>query len=176
MPNPDPGATILGHAMNGAGGTGGADLSFTVPSGVGLAAGTLVRVQGIHIDTSGNGLFNTTNEAVFEFQAGLIVEAVGANSFNSDITSGYFRVLNFTGLPVTAATFDISTTVAGAPFDTDQAGMLDRFDGGDAAGTGGGCDNTYRNGSDVATGLVTAGTTASPLRRAGPERLGRRRR
>ena len=40
-PNLDPGATILGHAMNNAGGTGGADLSFTVPTpGIGLAPGT----------------------------------------------------------------------------------------------------------------------------------------
>jgi len=45
-------------------------------------------------------------------------------------------------------------------FDTDQVGMADRFDAGDSTTTG--CQGTYRNASDVATGLDYSGTAASP--------------
>ena len=159
-PNPDAGATILGHAMNGPVG-GGSDLTFTVPTGVSLTSNTLMRVQGIHIDITGNSRFNTTNEAVFKYQGGLSVEAVGTNSFNDDANAGFFRVLNFTGVAVTSVVLDITGSGNG-PFDTDQADMLDRFDGGDPAGSAAACANTYRNNSALANGLVFAGTIASP--------------
>lgn len=91
------------------------------------------------------------------------IEANGSNSFNSDPSSGFFSITNGNVLDITSVTFDwaASSNAAQATmvFDTDQAGMADRFDGGNS--TAAGCLGTYRNGSEVTTGLTFTGTPAA---------------
>lgn len=82
------------------------------------------------------------------FPFGIRVEAVGSDSFNTDPSSGFFRITNPGGLPITRIRM---TAAGGMLFDTDQDGMADRFDAGNSTLVG--CSGTYRNGSDVATGL-----------------------
>ena len=88
----------------------------------------------------------------FAFQ----VCAEGANSFNADTASGFFKVIAgplATTDPVVSVEFDwvLSSDPAQATmvFDCDQIGMANTF----MEGNGGGCGGTYRNGSDVASGL-----------------------
>ncbi|MCK5944262.1 MAG: hypothetical protein KAI24_19905, partial [Planctomycetes bacterium] len=79
--------------------------------------------------------------------------------FNSDTTSGFFKVESGPGSagdPIVSVEFDWvnSTNAAQATmeFDCDQTGMANTFWEGNA----GGCVGTYRNGSDAAAGLDTA--------------------
>ena len=69
VPNTDPTRAIVDHALNGAGGTAGIDLSFVVPTPNPIPVGLLMRVQGLYINAvPGDGPFGTTNEAVFVSQ------------------------------------------------------------------------------------------------------------
>lgn len=90
--------------------------------------------------------------------------ADGGNSFNSNTSSGFFRVQNATQLDIVSMSWSwVGSSVPGQTtqvFDTDQTSMADRADGGNS--TAGGCSGTVRNGSDIATGLVYVGTPTSP--------------
>ena len=95
----------------------------------------------------------------FGNSAPVIVRANGTNNFNSDATTGFWSVNNTGVLAITTVEFDWSTAGTNNVFDSDQTGMADRFDGGNSPL--GGCTGTYRNGSDVTTGLVYAISGAS---------------
>ena len=123
-----------------------------------------IRWQGLYLDAQAPGPFSlvATNEISTgwkdESQCTIIVEAVGANSFNNITTSGFWRVIHKGGLPIQAVTFDWMaqgdvTANNFAYFDTDQnmsAGVV-YFDAGNSTA---GVTGTYRNNSDVTTGLV----------------------
>jgi hypothetical protein len=90
------------------------------------------------------------------------IEAVGPDSGVPDPTLGFWRVTHNLGRPadrgssIVDVRFDLAASInpqhAGMVFDTDQSGMLDYFDAGNHNVPG--CDGTYRQNSDVATGLV----------------------
>lgn len=117
--------------------------------------GTAVYGQSVYLD---GGAIRATNVSGWEFQppASVIVEAVGANSFNSDTTSGFFRIINVGGVQIQDVTFDFATSPNPAQatmvFDTDQVSMADIFEGGNSNAVG--CLGTYRNGCDASCGLV----------------------
>lgn len=94
--------------------------------------------------------------------APVIVRASGTNNFNSDPTTGFWTVSNTGVLDITGVRFDWAATTPASNnvFDTDQGAMADRFDAGNS--TAAACAGTYRNGSDVTTGLVYMGTGTSP--------------
>ena len=86
----------------------------------------------------------------------IIVEAVGANSFNAITTSGFFRVIHRGGLPIQKVEFDwmacrdsLQTTMY---FDCDNPTMADSFWFGNSTQVG--ATGTYRNNSDKTTGLI----------------------
>ncbi|MCA8941881.1 MAG: hypothetical protein KDB80_04910 [Planctomycetes bacterium] len=93
----------------------------------------------------------------------VLVESVGLDSFNHDTSAGFWRVTNGPGNPnIVGLRFD--WLASGMPilpvFDTDQREMGGRFDGGNSLLPS--CSHTYRNGSEVVTGLVYPGTMTSP--------------
>ena len=83
----------------------------------------------------------------------MIVRAEGLDSENDDDRDGFWKVINATNLSIATIRFDfVRSTVANRMyFDTNQTGMADRFDGGNS--TTPLCSGTYRNASDVVTGL-----------------------
>ena len=124
-------------------------------------ANVVVAIQMAVIDpgASPDGFFLS---AANEFHVTLpnqtvIVEAIGANSYNQTTTSGYWRVTH-TGLspsPIQSVTFDWTTanngTQQGRLFDIDQTGMANITIFGNGASP---CNGTYRNNTDLATGLI----------------------
>ncbi|MGK0156030.1 MAG: hypothetical protein ACI9SE_002997 [Neolewinella sp.] len=150
--------------INVGGFVGGTPVSFANPF-PGLPNGTRIEWQVLTIDPNvpvgSCGLqlfFASSNLARHEIAQSVVatVRAEGGNSFNSDTTSGFFQieagVLSATD-PIVSVELDwvASTNPAQATmeFDTDQTGMANTF----SEGNGGSCAGTYRNGSDVATGL-----------------------
>ena len=84
------------------------------------------------------------------------VAATGSNSFNANPASGFFSVeagALTASDPIVSVEFDcLNSTnagVTGMVFDTDQVNMANTF----WEGNSGGCQGTYRNGSDVTAGL-----------------------
>lgn len=90
---------------------------------------------------------------------GVSASAIGPNSLNAVTTSGFWRVRNLTGQNITAMRLNLRAGDPSLRIRVIQTGMNGRFDGGNAATTL--CSNTYRNNSDVTTGLVYAGTDQS---------------
>jgi len=98
------------------------------------------------------------------------IEAVGPNSGIPDTTHGFWRVTHNLGRPADRGSsivdiqFDLTTSInpqhTSMVFDTDQYGMADYFDAGNHNVPG--CDGTYRQNSDVATGLIYDGLNTSP--------------
>ncbi len=139
--------------------------TVSIPNIPSIAGGTLftqalVAVPGINrlgVISSDRG------EILIGRRCGVVMEAVGANSFNADTQSGFWRIANNSGQQITAVTLDWSTTPdqdqLPRAFDTDQISMGDRFDGGNSQTPG--CLGTYRNACDVLTGLDYAGSMAS---------------
>ena len=142
-----------------------ATLPVTIPMDATLAGAT-ATVQAIivapGINALGVGLSNA-GELLLGDRGPVTVAANGANSFNAVTSSGYFSVVNDSGMTITGVQFDFfgssnpnqSTMV----FDTDQTGMADRFDGGNS--TTAGCLGTYRNLSDALCGLDYLNSTVS---------------
>ena len=136
-------------------------LSAVIPSNA-LSCFQLVRFQTAYLDLSAPGPFSliATNEMWAnwsdETSCDIVVEAVGANSFNANRTSGFFRVIQTGFLPITEITFDWMQCRNPAQFnirfDTNNPTMADFFDAGNSTTVG--CTGTYRNGSDAAVGLV----------------------
>lgn len=116
-------------------------------------------LNGLNVITSNRGTAQIGGPVV-----GVSVVCQGSNTFNSTTTSGFFQVTNNSPLDVVGVQFDwvASSNPAQSTmvFDTDQTGMADRFDGGNS--TASGCLGTYRNGSDVTTGLDYPVSPASP--------------
>ena len=94
----------------------------------------------------------------------VLVEAIGSNSFGI-YPDGFFRVTWLDGPPIAKVLFHLrntqsNTDLLNARFDTDEDAMNDVFGMGrgiDPMGNMvdlGGCDGTYRNDSDLTTGLV----------------------
>ncbi|MBK8101609.1 MAG: hypothetical protein IPK26_31390 [Planctomycetes bacterium] len=138
----------------------GTALSVPVPSGFSVALGDVLRWQSLWLLPGSPALFAASNEAHFvgtEREHGIVVRAEGANSFRQGPGTPFWAVSS----DGTHAHGDIlrvefsflGATGPAAPqhFDIDQDNMGDRFDGGNATGTG--CRGTYRNGSDALCGL-----------------------
>jgi hypothetical protein len=121
-----------------------------------------LRMQAVYLDTKARPPFQlaATNEIWMSWSdektCSVIVETKGLNSFNSVTSTGFFRVIHKGGLPITEVTFDILANLnplqAPMAFDVDQATMADFFNAGNSTAVG--FKGTYRNGSDVKTGLV----------------------
>lgn len=128
--------------------------SFTVPSSIVL--GTQVRSQVAYYEPRvRSNQFAMTNQVVVE-RAQIVVKSDGLDSYNSD-PEGFFSITNFTSNSIAEVTLDWTTSsnpllLAVQEFDTDQAGMGDRFDAGNSTLTG--CRGTYRNNSATRTGLI----------------------
>ena len=132
-----------------------------------LGGGTFF-VQGIAVVPGANllGVQTTERGRVLVgddllFERGVVLRAQGENTFNSDTSTGFFAVAHNdpsrAGLRISGLILDASGTDQN--FDTDQDNIGGRFDGGDRGAPG--CGNTYRNGTEVVTGLIYAGTDAS---------------
>ncbi|MHC5063747.1 MAG: hypothetical protein ACYTG5_07220 [Planctomycetota bacterium] len=157
-------------------GTGDWRLAF--PSGVYVQPiGGCLRFQTVYIDPDVAYLpIALTNQARFcrgpvpVAVCGTFAEARGANSFNADTSSGFFRITNGETDPAKSIVTlrlelrDLLPNSANAQalidnffrFDTDENNMADVFEGGNSLASG--CRGTFRNGSDVATGLIFSGT------------------
>lgn len=135
------------------------DASLSPP--VMMVPGDGVRLQAAYFDMGAIGVpVVATNEVRF-LRADVLVEAVGHNSFNTNLASGFFRIThNNPTLPsIVSVTLDISATSPEWSFDVDEVGLgptnNSQFWNGNSTDPGGiGCAGTYRNGSDVATGLI----------------------
>lgn len=131
--------------------------------------GTSLVTQGAFIAPGTTNLGVVTSDRAtltYGDTAPIVIRADGANNFNSDPTTGFWTVTNTGPLDITNVQFSwVGSSTPNNLFDTDQTGMADRFDGGNSTAVG--CGGTYRNGSDVATGLVYAGTAVSPCDPAG---------
>ena len=136
-------------------------ISATIPPNI-LSCFQRVRIQAVYFDPNARGPFSVvaTNELFahvsLETNCLVIVEAVGANSFNAITTSGFFRVIHKGGLPITKVEFDLMACTdllqTEMRFDTNNPNMADQFNFGNS--TTPGFMGTYRNGSDVACGLI----------------------
>ncbi|MFO1077221.1 MAG: hypothetical protein U1E73_05790 [Planctomycetota bacterium] len=99
------------------------------------------------------------------------IEAYGTNSGIPNTTLGFWRVTQNMGRPadrgspIVDVRFDFTTSInpqhSSVYFDTDQVGMLDYFDAGNHNVPG--CDGTYRQDSDVSTGLIYDYQNTAPL-------------
>ncbi|MHC5063746.1 MAG: hypothetical protein ACYTG5_07215 [Planctomycetota bacterium] len=142
-----------------------------------------VRFQGLWIDQSLPFLpLALTNQARFcrgsdpAILCGAQAICFGTNSSNANPSSGFFHIFNERSDPDaaivelefsirpgdatnSAATRNLFDTLF--RFDTDQGGMADTFEGGNSQFFG--CQGTYRNGTDVTTGLIYAGTPQQNL-------------
>lgn len=150
--------------------------SFPVPAGI-LSPGDTLRVQGLTLDV-GTGTVLPTNsiELVHRDPVNILIRCDGSNSFNSNTAFGYFSVdhlASSTLAPIASIQFDWVTSSnpgqATMEFDTDQTGMADLFEGGNGGMTG--CLGTYRNGGDVATGLVYDAANTIPASPCDPTAL-----
>lgn len=147
-------------------GVNGAPASFTLPAGI-LLDRELIRMQSIYI---GAGRVLASNQVYLEYAASptarVRVEAVGHSSRDADPTGGFFAVSNLgnttESIVRVVMTWVGSSNAAQATmtWDTDSEGMGGRFDGGNSLLPA--CRGTYRNGSDVATGLDYAASMVSP--------------
>jgi hypothetical protein len=160
VPLQDPNAAILPLAI-------GTPLSVVLPPGFPVGFGDVLVEQALHLDPADPNVFKATNETWrigTQPLSGIVVRAEGANSFNANTNAGFFSVehlANSTHAAIANVRFDwLASNQPLTEFDTDQGGMLDRFDGGNSVAIG--CRGTFRNGSAVATGLDFAATPISP--------------
>lgn len=118
--------------------------------------GPAFRFQTVYLDSRAPIGLIPTNQVKWDFaDTVLLAKAEGDNSFNAITSSGFFSVTNFGSVAITEFTFDwVGATGQGTMlFDLDQNGMADSFWFGNSTSPGS-CKGTYRNGSDVAAGLV----------------------
>ncbi len=92
----------------------------------------------------------------------VIVRAFGTDSQNADDQQPFWSVVNTSNLSIVSLRLDWRTAVPANThyFDTDQTGMGDRFDGGNS--TIPLCHGTYRQSTDITTGLDYTITPATP--------------
>ena len=122
-----------------------------------VSNGLLLRAQALMVDLSLADPITSTNEAFFRGampQTGILVEAVGANSFDVDPHRGFWRIRHLGGhAAIHSVALDWTLTTEPGQhsmlFDIDQDLRGHRHD----AGNGVTCPGTYRNGSDLTTGL-----------------------
>jgi hypothetical protein len=140
--------------------------------------GDCIRLQGLFVDLSVNFLpIAMTNQSRLCRGSDPVIlvdtfaEFRGGNTFNADESAGYFSLTNDVtdvNFSIVAATWSINPAdPLNSPntqalfdnffrWDTDNGNMADLFEGGNSMVMG--CTGTYRNGSDVSTGLIFAGT------------------
>lgn len=114
-----------------------------------------VGTCGVTLPLAATNISSHTRAADFSVR----VAATGSNSFNADPTSGFFSVeagALTASDPIVSVEFDCLTSsnagLTAMVFDTDQVNMANTF----WEGNSGGCQGTYRNGSDVTAGLDVA--------------------
>ncbi len=100
----------------------------------------------------------------------------GSNTSNSNTAFGFFSINHLassTFPPIESVTLDwvASSNLGQATmvFDTDQTGSADLFEGGNGGTVG--CLGTYRNGSDVSTGLIYDAANTVPATPCDPTAL-----
>ncbi len=134
-----------------------------------LSDGEAIRVQVIYLEPKVPAAalpLMATNQIryIADYSRQFTVEAVGANSWNSDIESGFFRVIykNIAGKPLslTEVTLDGTQIASRFVFDVDQGGMSDYFDAGNGSAVG--CQGTYRKGSALSCGLIFDALNTAP--------------
>lgn len=146
------------------------------------AIGECIRAQGLWLD--GDVAFlpvALSNQTRFcRVPDGLLPSAtygvmLGNNSFNADTSSGFWQLINDQtdpdlsivrlSLTIDPTNPNLSTSTQSLldsffRWDTDNGDMADVFEGGNSLVAG--CQGTYRNGSEVSSGLIFAGTPPSP--------------
>jgi hypothetical protein len=146
--------------------TSGSPASAPIGALFSILGNQLIRAQSVYVESrSPTPLpLMVSNEAFWRLApqapAGILVTARGANSFDSDRSNGFFTVSNCARDPQRAiARLVLDWHASSNPsqagsmvFDVDQHGMGDVPNGGDSAVVG--CRGTYRNGSELACGLV----------------------
>lgn len=158
-------------------GVAGAPIVLTAPPLVAsVVPDGLVRVQALYLDMSGPPEIipvRTSTEGLWNLNSlppvGVTVAADGGNSFNRRRASGFWSITNNSTDPnqaITKVVLDFTVNFATQEFDTNQTNMRDLFEGGNS--TRDGCAGTYRNGSDVATGLVYDGSNTEPANACDP--------
>jgi hypothetical protein len=148
-----------------------------------VPVGNCIRMQAVYVDPGVDVLpLAMTNQVRFcrnadpVLLAGVYAEAIGENTFNADTSAGYFSVTNEETDPALSVVRLTVTILPPSPsattqalfdnifrFDSDNPSMAEVFEGGDSLVAA--CQGTYRNGSEVNTGLIFAGTNqqnASP--------------
>ena len=131
-------------------------LPFNIPK-LPFNQGDRIRMQMIYFEPKSPNFFVETNQVAWDFETfPVIVRAEGPNSFNSNENFGFFSVQNHGAIWIEEITFDWVGSSNQAhfnmQFDCDQGGLRNRFDAGNSKQAG--CSGTYRNNSDVATGLI----------------------
>ncbi|MHC5064781.1 MAG: hypothetical protein ACYTG5_12500, partial [Planctomycetota bacterium] len=148
------------------------------------------RVQGLWIDQDVPFLpIALTNQARFRryvpgILGGTYAVCLGNNTFNADTSAGYFQVINeetCTDMSIVRVTYsinfgdpNISATTQNLideffRWDTDNPNMAEVFAGGNSMLAD--CLGTYRNESEVTTGLIFAGTPQQNERRCDPSAM-----
>jgi len=136
----------------------------SVPNPFSLPNGYKVRVQALYIDPAApTGGLMASNDVFFEgYSSNIIVEAKGPSAYNGATGEGFFQITHLNGLSITEVKLDFSTSSnplhATTEFDTNQSSIGIRFDGGSGAPIPGTCAGTFRNNSDILTGLIFDGT------------------
>lgn len=137
----------------------GTPVSLYVGPSIVIPPDFLVRAQSVSLDLGAPHLVTSTDEVHLlgnQAQSGVVVEAVGPSSFARDPKRGFWRIAHGGGYPaIRSVRLSWSgTTVPGQQsmvFDIDQDLDGRRHDAGNSALAA--CTGTWRNGSDITTGL-----------------------
>ena len=140
--------------------------SVTLPASFPVNTGDIIRMQAIYFEPASPflGGLAASNELWFVGNGinEILVEMEAPNALSVNLLNPTFRVTELTGDPTKSITqiiwsVGINSQLPGDNwFDVDEFGMFDFFGAGN--GMAYGCTGTYRNGSDVASGLIYAGT------------------
>lgn len=130
----------------------------------------LMRLQAVYADLNAPNLLNPVRVSPPAYltldstpRNGVTVATEGVNSFNADTTRGFFQISSISPDPmkaITSVTLDFTVNLSVMEFDTDQIGMADIFESGNSSVVG--CVGTYRNASDILTGLDFSGLNTMP--------------
>jgi len=138
----------------------GSVVTITVPPLVPLVDGNLIRMQTMYTLPQSPFVVAASNELNFVVdggERGIVISAQGPTSFQSNPATPFWRVSSDTRhshgdiLGIELSFIGATGSAAALRFDLDQAGLGDRFDGGNSSLPG--CSGTYRNNTDIDCGL-----------------------